>query len=75
MEFETLLAELEAKCKKHDWTYHFTDDPSVWNKGKSSANAIDSILAQMKIIDGERAKKEYIRLRVAHDPLMKKDFN
>jgi len=74
MNFNDLVIELESKCKKHDWTYHFSDDHRIWNKGKSAAQEIDAILAQMKAFDNDRAKDEYMRIRKAYDPLMRKDY-
>ena len=37
-----------AKLKSHDWTYQYSDDHSVWQRGQKESEAISSM---MKILD------------------------
>lgn len=41
-------AEFYDLCSKHDWTYQFSDDYSVWERGHSNAKKIQSIAAESR---------------------------
>lgn len=35
-----LLVELTEMCKYHDWYYEYSDDHSVWCRGRDQSGAI-----------------------------------
>lgn len=56
---EQVFIELETALKKHDWTYHFSDDHRYWSRGNEQEKRIKFLMTQAKAIDEERAIKLY----------------
>jgi len=57
--FENDLSKLENQLKSHDWYYDYSDDYSVWNKGKDKETEIRSLISQLKK-EGKRTEVEKI---------------
>ena len=42
-----LLEVFEQKCKSHDWFYEYSDDHSVWQRGKDERYVINEMLKKL----------------------------
>lgn len=50
------LAMFRQALETHDWTYHYSDDPSVWKRGGTEAHRIAFLRSNLKdrgLVQGE----------------------
>ena len=59
------LVILETLLKSHDWTYNYTDDHTVWCRGRDEA---DEIRRQIDICCGQGLDEIANKLRVKYNP-------
>jgi len=45
------LREFEEMCRKHDWTYDWSEDSSTWNKGAAERAELDKLFDIFQDID------------------------
>lgn len=45
------LREFEEMCRKHDWTYDWSEDSSTWNKGAAERADLDKLFDTFQGID------------------------
>ena len=43
-----MIDELENLLRTHDWSYDYSDDHSVWTRGKNERAAINQLMQQCK---------------------------
>ena len=53
------LAVLEKLLKAHDWSYEFSDDHRVWQRGREERNAINQ--EQKRLISNGLATEEEVQ--------------
>ena len=53
------LATLEKLLKAHDWSYEFSDDHRVWQRGREERSAIDQ--EQKRLISNGLATVEEVQ--------------
>ena len=67
LEFEEISTDpfkyLERELKRHDWTYHFSDDHRVWQRGVAHEDLIKSLMKKCGSIDPTRAHDLYEKYR------------
>ncbi len=41
------VADYEAALKKHDWTYDYSDDHSVWKRGQAEQKRLEALQSRI----------------------------
>ena len=55
-----VLIELTEVLEKHDWFYSYSDDPTVWQKGRDQSSDINTLLNKAKELGyGDAASEIY----------------
>lgn len=56
---EQLFKDLEKELRSHDWYYHYSDDHSVWSRGRAQWQKISALLKKAQEVDRARADALY----------------
>jgi hypothetical protein len=65
------LRELEEMCRKHDWTYDWSEDSSTWDKGAAERAELDKFFDAFQGMD----RLEALRIWNTHAPdVMQRPF-
>ena len=59
------LEDFEQLLRTHDWTYNYSDDHSVWTKGREQANKIANA---RKLLEAKGLQEEADKLHYKYTP-------
>ena len=61
MNTEELWNHYELCCRRHDWTYDYSDDHSVWDNGKNERNYLNHLKQYLDAIDSTKSNQIFNR--------------